>query len=686
MYLICGLLLVVGVGSNFAQRHLLLEARELDQQEAVQAQRIEHLQALQDALLGLRLATWERMWFEGSAIDDDRQAFAAAWQSVNARLDELDARDATLGALIREHLDQFPDRVQRRLRQSAEDVRGESDMMALRRGLLEDLLENDRAIVAARTQENARLAEIWRGREAAKDASVRAAGTAVITVTLLSFGLVAMIILQVLNPMHLLVNALRKLNAGQAGAQLPKVVPNEFGEMALALRQIQQRARQLDHLAYHDVVTGLPNRARLESTLPAMLTDYRSKGGSVALLFLDLDNFKSVNDAFGHGFGDRYLVVAAERLASVLPAGAQLFRYSGDEFTLLIPSLQPDTELLPGLNVATERILAAMSAPCRIDTHSLPMSVSMGVAVFPQDAESATDLLSSADAAMFQAKSAGRNQARHATPDLTASIRQRVFLSGDVRRGLEAGEFEVFFQPVIDVDLRQVVSVEVLMRWNHPVRGLLMPSEFVQAAEESGAIAELGLRGLDRACAQLARFRACAQSLNVAVNISSRQLYNAAFVKRVAEALQRHGVGAEGLELEITEGIMMEQPEESARVLHELHALGVGLCIDDFGTGYSALSYVQRFPIGKIKVDRSFVSRLLQSREAEAIVVATLSMARSLRIEVVAEGVETVAQMKRLQALGCPLQQGFLFTPALPAAEFEYWLDSAPELLKQIVT
>jgi len=222
------------------------------------------------------------------------------------------------------------------------------------------------------------------------------------------------------------------------------------------------------------------------------------------------------------------------------------------------------------------------------------------------------------------------------------------------------------------------------MRWRHPSRGLVMPGDFVPAAEESGAISALGLSCLDRSFQAMERFAASGRDLQVALNLSSRQLYNSRFVAQVAEIMAHHGVTPGRVEFEITESIMMEQPDDSVRMLRELHALGIGLSIDDFGTGYSSLSYVQRFPVRKIKIDRSFISRLLQSREAEAIVTATLSMARSLKLEVIAEGVETVAQMERLYELGCPLQQGFLFTPALPAPEFEYWLETAPKHLTRI--
>jgi len=517
------------------------------------------------------------------------------------------------------------------------------------------------------------------GGEGLQTAILLTSGAAILALLLLWF-----IARQVMLPLQLMAEALRRLNAGEHDVRMPPVSADEFGDMAIALRHFREHALKLDYLAYTDSLTDLPNRARLEKTLQRALPEHEVAQQSLALLFLDLDHFKSVNDSLGHRAGDQYLREATARLHKLVPPGATVHRYSGDEFAIVLPHQADDARLPSRLAEAAERLRAGMASGCTVGGHALAMSASIGVALFPQDVGGMDELISNADAAMFLAKRDGRNQVRFATRELTTTLRRRALLAGDIRRGIDAGEFDAFYQAIVNVATQRVDGAEALLRWRHPQRGLVMPGEFIPAAEETGTIAALGAACLDRACAQAARCAAAGRELRIAVNLSMHQLRGNELVQEVLDTLQRHRVQPSQLEFEITESVVMDQAEHSERVLARLRELGISLTIDDFGTGYSSLSYLQRFPIQRIKIDRSFVARIGASREAEAIVGATLAMARSLNLEAVAEGVETVAQMRRMLELGCPLQQGFLFTPALPGPEFEYWLEGAQQQLEAL--
>jgi len=489
--------------------------------------------------------------------------------------------------------------------------------------------------------------------------------------------LTALVVVSIVQPLNDVLRALRRTAAGDHAAPLPPPRDDEFGEMARALRQIQDYAAKLDSIAYNDPLTGLHNRASLEKNLSARIAECGPRAQAIVLLFLDLDNFKSVNDTLGHALGDRYLMEAALRLRRLMPKGAELYHYSGDEFAVMQAGLASDARLRARVQEIGASLLEGMSETYVVDEHRLAMSVSIGASLYSYDGADAESLIGAAEAAMFEAKRAGRNQLLFSSRAHTDALRRQLQLAGEIRRGLDAGEFEPYFQPVVDASSGHVIGAEALARWLHPTRGIVMPLEFIPVAEESGTIGRLGELVLRRGCEELTRLNGRANGMRLAVNLSARQLRDGSLVSSVGEMLHSTGLPAQRVELEITESAVMENVERNTRTLHALRRLGVSLSLDDFGTGYSSLSYVQRLPVSKLKIDRSFVSQLGSSREAEAIILATLAMAKSLGLDVVAEGVETEAQSQQLLQLGCAQQQGYLFTPALPASALAEWLSSS---------
>jgi len=485
--------------------------------------------------------------------------------------------------------------------------------------------------------------------------------------------LVLIVVRSIIRPLQAVTVALGQVNAGKREIDLPPVSGDEFGQMALALAQFRDGAEKLRRLAYHDPLTALGNRAKLEESLQAALQPRPPNEERTALFYFDLDNFRSVNDRLGHKAGDQYLCEAVTRLQRLLPAGTELFRYGGDKFIALIgdgPAADaPDLRL----REIADRALHGVAEPYRIGSDLLHMSVSIGIAVSPGDGPSAEHLISSAEAAGHAAKRSGRNNARFAGGQLTGLLRRQLALAGEIGRGLERNEFELFYQPIVDVENHQVVGAEALVRWRHPQRGLLLPGEFIQVAEDEGLIKALGERCLRIVHAQLRQWRGQGHEFRVAVNLSARQVQDAQILERLDELRKDDAAAAAMIELELTESVLFDSSESTRKTLEEIKRLGYRLGMDDFGTGYSSFGYLQRLPIDKIKIDRQFVADLGVSRQAEAIVSAMLALSQKLDLQIVAEGVETLLQMRMLHSQGCRLQQGFLFAPALPTLEFERW-------------
>ncbi|GAC1622840.1 MAG: hypothetical protein NVS9B10_07230 [Nevskia sp.] len=598
--------------------------------------------------------------------------FEAARTSLDAQLDLLADFNAPNVAIIRDALSEVPIYRQRLLDAifSGNQVEVTLNTSALQQRL--DLFENTLHAISEREQAKA---EEIQGQEERRTASaIRLAVGVIVGTGVAAVFLTLLVIRSIIRPLQLTTNAIRQVNLGEIEIDLPPVTNDEFGDMAVALRQFRDQAERLRRLAYQDPLTGLGNRARLEESLQRAIERARQTRRPIALFFVDLDNFRAVNDKFGHKAGDRYLCEATSRLHRFMPYDAFLCRYGGDKFTIMVENLDSGQALEPQLREQADCVLRGLAETYPFGDHLLNMSVSIGIAVFPGDGETAEQIISSADAAMYVAKKHGRNNARFASAQLTGNMRRQLAVASDIRRGLESGEFEPFYQPVIDVERGKVVGAEALLRWRHPENGLLLPSEFIQVAEESGLINQLGELCLIRAHEQALEWAARNRRVRIAVNLSVRQVHDGKILQ-ILRGLRAPDIAPNErlIEFELTESALLDTTEYSQKVLSEIKKLGFRMGLDDFGTGYSSFSYLQRLPIDKIKIDRLFVTSMGISKQALAIVSATLTLAQNLDLGVVAEGVETVEQMRQLKILGCKLQQGFFFTRALPASDFEAW-------------
>jgi diguanylate cyclase (GGDEF)-like protein/PAS domain S-box-containing protein len=447
--------------------------------------------------------------------------------------------------------------------------------------------------------------------------------------------------------------------------------PGEEPYFSAILHDISERKafeHRLAHQAAHDPLTGLPNRVLLLERLEAALARARRHNHRVAVLFLDLDHFKVVNDSLGHGLGDRLLIAIAERLALALRPGDIVARFGGDEFVVLCEDLVSPQDAI----AIAERVDEALAAPFVIDDTEVFVGVSIGIAL-PDDADAEPEtLIRDADAAMYRAKDRGRARWEMFDNAMRASAVDRLDIENALRRALERRELRVFYQPMIDLRTGRIDGVEALLRWEHPERGLLLPGDFITVAEETGLIVPIGAWVLDQACRQVQRWHASSErtgSLRVSVNISGRQLGHPRLVDDVATALADTGIDPADVELEITESVLMDDVEMSAETLGRLHALGVKLAVDDFGTGYSSLSYLRRFPVDLLKVDRSFVDGLGTDPGDSAIVTAIITLAHTLGLSAVAEGVESALQLAELRRLDCDRGQGYFM--ARPAGGYE---------------
>ena len=462
-----------------------------------------------------------------------------------------------------------------------------------------------------------------------------------------------------------------------------RIAPNGPNKVVIVVRDItlqKHNEEKIRRLAYFDTLTGLPNRQSFLERLDRELLRARRTNRRMALLFLDLDGFKRINDTLGHSAGDCLLQTIADRLQEKLRAGAfiarpaldesslHFARLGGDEFTVVLP----DVDSAETACVVARRIQTLLALPALIGEQEVAVTSSIGIALFPDDGLDAVTLLKHADTAMYYAKEQGRNNWQLYERTLTTRTTAHLALEGDIRKGLERGEFRLFYQPQVRADDGAIVGMEALMRWQHPQHGLVSPARFIPVAEESGLIIPLGEWVLNAACGQVREWQQRGVSVpRVAVNVSARQLGAADFLDSVEAAVVATGIPADRLELELTESILMDPKAERIEGLFRLRAMGVHFSIDDFGTGYSSLSYIKRFPIGTLKIDHSFIRGLPQDADDAGITTAIIAMARSLGLEVIAEGVETREQFDFLQHAQCPKLQGYLFSYPLPTDEME---------------
>lgn len=432
----------------------------------------------------------------------------------------------------------------------------------------------------------------------------------------------------------------------------------------------KRNEERLRHQAYHDALTGLPNRLLFGENLELALNQAERAAHGVAVMLMDLDRFKYVNDTFGHDYGDKLLIMVAERLRSVIRKGDTLARMGGDEFTLLLPAVRDPSEIAR----VAEKIFGQFSTPFVIEKNDFTVTASIGVSTYPQDGDSPEALLKNADSAMYQAKEAGRNNCVYFTAAMNEKMKERLVIENELRRAIDAGELEVYFQPKQRLADGVLIGMEALVRWNHPQQGLVMPGRFISVAESSGLIIPLGWFVLEQACRRTAAWNRGGADLRVAVNLSAYQFRDKGMLEVITQVLEQSGLDPHHLEIELTESLVMSDPEENIEQLVMLKRLGIAIAIDDFGTGYSSLSYLKRLPVDTLKIDQSFVTGVAKDAHDAELVRTIIGMAHGFKLEVVAEGVETAEQLDFLRRHECDLVQGYLYSHPLPADDFEAFL------------
>jgi diguanylate cyclase (GGDEF)-like protein/PAS domain S-box-containing protein len=444
--------------------------------------------------------------------------------------------------------------------------------------------------------------------------------------------------------------------------------------------QLLEKQQHLDHLAHHDQLTGLPNRLFLAAHLPGAIEEAKRGGSMLAVLFLDLDRFKHINDSRGHETGDKLLKSVAQRIRSTTRTDDIVVRMGGDEFIVVLKTVASTEQI----NEAASRITEALAAPMLIDGRPLVTTASIGVSLFPRDGSTMGELLRQSDTAMYQAKDRGRNNFQLFSPVMDRDLKERIAIESSLRAALQGRQLDVHYQPILDIESHRVVALEILLRWRHPAHGYLPPERFVAVAEETGLIVPIGEFVLERAIEDLARWRAAgADVVPISVNISAVQLQRSDLPATIERLTRAHRVSPCMLQLELTESAVFDHREgrngESSRdAIVRLRELGTRIAIDDFGTGYSSLSYLKRWRVDYLKIDRSFVRDLVTDMSDLAIVEAIIAMAKHLNIEVIAEGIEGWQQLEKLRQLGCSYAQGYLLARPAPVEHCRRYLTGQP--------
>jgi diguanylate cyclase (GGDEF)-like protein len=458
--------------------------------------------------------------------------------------------------------------------------------------------------------------------------------------------------------------------------QMATPAPRRFLGSYGVIRDITERKRAEETISFqalHDQLTHLPNRRLFKDRLELALAQAERRGLMVGVMFIDLDRFKLINDTYGHLQGDELLRTFAQRLRACVRAGDTVARQGGDEFTVLLPDL---AKVDDALGVA-QKLLTELDRPFLVGAHDFRATASVGIAMYPRDGLNAEQLMQNADIAMYQVKASGRNGRQLFSAAMNESYTLRLELEHELRQAIAGGDFEAHYQPQLSLQAGRVVGVELLIRWRHPRRGWLLPGQFIDLAEETGLICALSDWVLDQACRQLAVWRAAGHSsLRVAVNLSPMELGRSDIVERVGRPMRAHGVPAGGLEIEITENMLLEDTPGVMAKLNSLRQQGVRIAIDDFGTRYSSLNYLQRLPINTLKIDQSFVRDLVAGEPVSPVIQAIVAIARGFDLHLVAEGVETEHQLEALRALGCDEMQGYLLGAPMSADEISRLLEA----------
>ncbi|MCL1473440.1 putative bifunctional diguanylate cyclase/phosphodiesterase [Argonema antarcticum] len=497
-------------------------------------------------------------------------------------------------------------------------------------------------------------------------------GSGVLIIAMLWFLLV--LAQDIAKPLKVTIAATEDILRGNYHRRVASGKIHELNDLAAAInylaQQLEIQLAELTHQAFHDPLTKLPNRALFMNELEQVLTGADRGRSSVAVLFLDLDGFKVINDSLGHKAGDQLLIGVSQRLKSCLRSVDTVARFGGDEFTILLKDI---TEQSDATYIA-ERIIEQLQTPFNLEKREVFISSSIGIALSNSGYERCDDLLRNADAAMYEAKKSGKSRYTLFKPDMDSRAFELLQLATDLRRAIERQEFRLFYQPVLQLDNGNIGEVEALIRWEHPRIGLISPAKFIPLAEETGLILPIGQWVLETACRQARDWQLEYPDnppLVVGVNLSAKQFQQPQFVDKIAHILNETGLNPQSLKLEITESMMMEQGDTTIATLYRLKHLGLRLAIDDFGTGFSALSYLKRFPVDTLKIDRSFIKGLGHNREDTAIVHAVIAFAKALHLSVTAEGVETAEQLSQLRVLGCDRGQGYYFSEPLTADALE---------------
>lgn len=474
---------------------------------------------------------------------------------------------------------------------------------------------------------------------------------------------------------HVWVNNHLSLSCDRAGK------PQHIIKIAIDITERKENELHIQHLATHDALTDLPNRILLTERMAHSIGTARRHGHKVAVLFLDLNRFKMVNDSLGHDQGDNLLKTVAERLSHCVRAGDTIARLGGDEFVVILEEL----EFLSDVIGITEKILQKVAEPISLAGHEVSISTSIGISVYPKDGSDPMTLLKSADTAMYQAKGLGGGTFRFYSPDMNARFLERLLTESSLRRAMGRGELVMHYQPRVCLTRNRIVGMEALVRWDHPENGLMLPDDFIPIAEEIGLIEEIGQTVLMLACEQNKRWQdAGLAPVRISVNISPRQLSTGDLPQTVVEVLRKTGLAPEWLELEVTESGLMHNIASAQDTLRQIRQIGVGISIDDFGTGYSSLSHLKRLPIDTLKIDKSFVRDLPYDSDDVSIVTATIALAKNMNLKVVAEGVRTREQLYFLADCDCEEVQGYLFGLPVPAQQMEAILMNPREILPSL--